>query len=56
MKIKVSYTDEEEAEVQQLLELLRPVLDGFRIKKSAGTPPHKHLYFIPRILSAGGEK
>lgn len=44
MKIKVSYTDEEEAAA--FLSLLRPVIDLFKVKKSEGTPPYKHMYFI----------
>lgn len=46
IKIKVSYTEEPEA--QTILELLRPVIGMFRVKKSVGTPPYKHLYFTPR--------
>lgn len=48
MKIKVSYTGEEENEVQRLVELLEPILDRFKLKKSTGTPPYKHLYFTPK--------
>lgn len=48
MKIKVSYTGEEENEVQRLVELLKPILDRFKVKKSTGTPPYNHLYFTPK--------
>lgn len=46
MKIKVSYEREEEAAL--IMELLRPVLSRFKARKSAGTPPYKHLYFTPK--------
>lgn len=46
IKIKVSYT--EEAEAQTILDLLKPVIGWFKVKKSTGTPPYKHLYFTPR--------
>lgn len=46
MKIKVSYTDD--AEAASILTLLKPLLDRFKVKKSAGTPPYKHLYFTPK--------
>ena len=48
MKINVSYTQEEEAQANTVQELLKPILDRFKVKKSAGTPPYKHLYFTPR--------
>lgn len=46
MKIKVSYT--EEAEAETVIALMKPILGRFKVKKSAGTPPYKHLYFMPR--------
>lgn len=46
MKIKVSYT--EEAEAQTVLELLKPIICRFKVKKNTSTPPYKHLYFTPR--------
>lgn len=46
MKIHVSYDSEEEAKT--IKELLKPILDRFKIKENTGTPPYKHLYFIPR--------
>ena len=46
MKIKVSYTDD--AEEASILTLLKPLLDRFKVKKSTGTPPYKHLYFTPK--------
>lgn len=46
MKIKVSYT--EEAEARLVARLLQPILDRFKVKKSEGTPPYKHLYFTPK--------
>lgn len=50
IKIKVSYT--EEAEAHTVLTLLKPIIDRFKVKKSNGTVPYKHLYFIPN----NGEK
>lgn len=46
MKIKVSYTND--AEASFVLALLRPLLDFFKVKKSEGKPPYKHLYFTPK--------
>lgn len=46
MKIKVSYTDDHEA--ASIVTLLAPIIDRFKVKKSTGTPPYKHLYFTPR--------
>lgn len=46
MKIKVSYNEEHEANL--ILSLLKPILPLFRVKKSTGTPPYKHLYFTPK--------
>lgn len=46
MKIHVSYT--EDAEEQEVMALLKPVLSRFKVKKSTHKPPFKHLYFISR--------
>ena len=46
MKIKVSYEREEEA--SQIIDLLKPIIDRFKVKKSTGTPPYNHLYFTPK--------
>ena len=46
LKVKVSYTDE--AEERAVLELFRPVMDLFKMKKSEGKPPYKHLYFTTK--------
>ena len=46
IKIKVSYTEEQEAE--NIMQLLHPIKSRFKIKKSEGTPPYKHLFFNPR--------
>ena len=43
MKIKVSYETEEEEKT--ILALFKPIMDSFKIKKSKGTPPYKHLFF-----------
>lgn len=45
MKIRISYTEDEEA--LSIMALLKPILGRFKIKKSTGTPPYKHLYFTP---------
>lgn len=50
LKIKVSYT--EEAEARAVIALLKPLMGRFKVKKSTGTPPYKHLYFSPK----SGEK
>lgn len=46
MKIKVSYT--EEAEANTILALLKPIISRFKVKKSTNCPPYKHLYFTPK--------
>ncbi len=46
MKIHVSYTEDEEATEFQTL--LKPISHRFKVKKSTGTYPYKHLYFTPR--------
>lgn len=46
MKIKVSYTDDQEADT--VLTLLEPIKARFKVKKSTGTPPYKHIFFTPR--------
>ncbi len=46
MKIHISYETEEE--VKSVIELLKPVIDRFKVKKSTGTPPYKHIYFTPK--------
>ena len=46
MKIHVSYT--EDREEQEVMTLLKPVLNRFKIKKSTDKPPFKHLYFVSR--------
>lgn len=48
MKIKVSYTGEEENDLCRLVELLKPILCHFKVKKNTGTPPYNHLYFISK--------
>lgn len=50
MKIKISYTKEAEAET--VLRLLQPIKGCFRVKKSTGTSPYMHIYFMPK----NGEK
>lgn len=46
MKIKISYEREEEASL--IMELLKPIIDRFKVKKSTGTSQYKHLYFVPK--------
>jgi len=45
IKIKVSYQEEQEARL--ILGLLKPIIPLFKVKKSEGKPPYKHLYFTP---------
>ncbi|MBQ7785912.1 MAG: hypothetical protein IJ381_07180 [Clostridia bacterium] len=45
IKIKVSYQEEHEAKL--ILGLLKPIIPLFKVKKSEGTTPYKHLYFTP---------
>lgn len=42
MKIKITYQTEQE--VAKLLELLKPMLQYAKIKKSQAHPPYKHIY------------
>lgn len=46
LKIKVSYESENEANL--VLNLLKPILPLFKVKKSTGTPPYKNLFFMPK--------
>lgn len=46
VKIKVSYT--EDAEATSIMTLLKPIIGLFKVKKSEGKPPFKHLYFTPK--------
>ena len=45
IKIKVSYQEEQEASL--IMGLLKPIIPLFKVKKSDGKPPYKHLYFTP---------
>ena len=49
VKVKVSYTpdDESVAVVKRIKARLAAILPRHKVKKSAGTPPFKHLYFTP---------
>lgn len=46
IRIKISYTDEREAEL--VLFHLKPIIPAFKVKKSASKPPYKHIYFTPK--------
>lgn len=46
VKIKVSYT--EDAEAEAVVDCLRPMIGRFKVKKCAGTPPYKLLYFVSK--------
>ena len=46
IRINISYT--EDAEAALILKLLQPLLSRFRVKKSAGTAPYKHIYIMPK--------
>lgn len=48
VKVKISYTPDEEARIPRLEALLRTVLPRHKVKKSMGAPPYKHLYFTPK--------
>ena len=48
MKIKFSYT--EDAEMKRFLELIEPIVQHFKVKKSSGTYPYNTVYFNPRKL------
>ena len=45
IKIKVSYTDDAEADA--VLLLFRPLMNRYKVKKCNGSPPYKHLYITP---------
>lgn len=49
IKIKVSYQEEQEARL--IMGLLKPIIPLFKVKKSEGKPPYKHLFFTPRKSS-----
>ena len=46
VKIRISYT--EDAEAESIMKMLKPLVERFKVKKSAGTHPFKHLYFTPK--------
>lgn len=48
VRINVSYTDDREAD--SVLELLLPILDGFKVKKSKCSGGFKHVYIMPRSV------
>jgi hypothetical protein len=47
IKVKVSFTPDEEAKITRLEALLKSLLPRHKVKKTAGTPPYNHLYFTP---------
>lgn len=47
VKVKISYTPDEEAKITRLETLMKSLLPRHKVKKSTGTPPYKHLYFTP---------
>lgn len=47
VKVKISYTPDEEAKITRLETLMKSLLPCHKVKKSAGTPPYNHLYFTP---------
>lgn len=47
VKVKISYTPDEEAKITRLEALLKSLLPRHKVKKSTGTPPYNHLYFTP---------
>lgn len=48
VKVKISYTPDEEAKITRLETLLKSALPRHKVKKSTGTPPYNHLYFTPK--------
>lgn len=48
MSIKIHVSYETEAEREAILTVLQPIAHFFRVKKSEGKPPYKHLYFTPK--------
>lgn len=47
IKIKISYTPDEEAKIPRIEALMKSLLPRHKVKKSTGTPPYNHLYFTP---------
>ena len=47
VKVKISYTPDEEAKITRLETLMKSLLPRHKVKKSAGTPPYNHLYLTP---------
>lgn len=45
IKIKISYEDEQEARL--IMGLLKPIIPRFKVKKSEGKAPYKHIFFTP---------
>lgn len=48
VKVKISYTPDEEAKITRLEALLKSILPCHKVKKSTGKPPYNHLYFTPK--------
>lgn len=46
VKIKISYT--EDAEAKEILFLLNPIINRFKLKEDAGKKPYKHVYLNPK--------
>lgn len=46
IKINISYQDE--SELTPILALLQPVMSSYKVKKSKGETPYKHIYIIPK--------
>ena len=44
MKIRVSYTPDEEATAARIVAWLRELLPPLKVKKSTTSPPYNHLY------------
>ena len=47
IKVHISYTPDKEGKAGRVETLLRYVLPHHKVKKSAGIPPYKHIYFTP---------
>lgn len=48
MSVKIHVSYETEAEEKAVLSVLQPIIDRFKVKKSTGKTPYKHMYFIPK--------
>lgn len=48
MSVRINVSFQEDWEADDIMELLKPILPGFKVKKGKGTGVYKHLYIMPR--------